>query len=257
MEDGDQRVVGRDEVFRELLTLDFKARASAERFELAKDVAAFANASGGTILFGADEDRATATLRAYVPLDEREAAKTERDVTEAVRDRCNPRPVIACASIPYGSGVVLAVNVWPFIGQAVGVRVRADRGDGYGGNAYVFPLRVGTHTPDLEPGQIAMLMLPSLRRITILLSQITPRSQVTFQFNLPSHQSVRAAYVFLGVHPLQNRVEVADRDTPQTPLSLPLDGVESVWLDARGWTLLVNGRFDEHDGVTRWMNIVR
>ena len=54
---------------RESDVIDFKGRYSGrDRTEMAKDVAAFANAFGGVILVGAYEDTKTGTLTFYKPM---------------------------------------------------------------------------------------------------------------------------------------------------------------------------------------------
>ena len=76
------------------------------------------------------------------PLDAETVSGVQRAFDEAVRDRCRPVPVFGFAHVPCGSGVVLAVNVYPYLGgQPVAVRVRGDEGDGYGDPAWTFPLR--------------------------------------------------------------------------------------------------------------------
>jgi hypothetical protein len=60
---------------REGLALDVKARPIADPFELGKDMAAFANASGGVILIGANDASRRIT---YKPLlTEREGGRCE------------------------------------------------------------------------------------------------------------------------------------------------------------------------------------
>ncbi|MBK6940906.1 MAG: ATP-binding protein [Planctomycetes bacterium] len=79
-------------------TLDFKCAFSDREdraFEMAKDVAAFANSVGGTILVGACEDRDTRTLRIYKPLDAQMAAHAEREYEAAIRALCKPVPLTA------------------------------------------------------------------------------------------------------------------------------------------------------------------
>jgi hypothetical protein len=143
------------------------------KYELAKDVAMFANASGGTILVGAKEDGATGRLEAYYPLTAADAKALADAFEDAVKSRCYPRTTVDCAIIPYDTGVVLAVNVAPFPGQAVAVRVKGEKEDGHGGDAYVFPLRTGRDCSFITPEQLPMLMLPALRHAVIRLSQIS------------------------------------------------------------------------------------
>lgn len=96
-----------------------------DSFELAKDVSAFANANGGVILVGAAEDRKRGTISRYLPLDEKGAKEIRDAYSTAVRDHCSPAPVINPVVLPKDGGHVVAVNVWPFPGQAVGVRQKS------------------------------------------------------------------------------------------------------------------------------------
>jgi predicted HTH transcriptional regulator len=96
---------------RESNSLDFKKNyrkdGSFQHFEFGKDVAAMANAMGGTILVGAQE--AASALKIYIPLSTEEADSTIRSIEEAVRDRCSPSPVVATTRIPYQTGHIVAV----------------------------------------------------------------------------------------------------------------------------------------------------
>src|SRR6185369_16093781 len=106
---------------RESTQLDFKAKPTTDRFEAAKDVECLANADGGSLLIGAAGGD---HLDSYKPLSTDEAREAQRVFDEAVRDRCAPAPLISFAQIGLGDGIVLAVNVWPFPGQLVGVRLK-------------------------------------------------------------------------------------------------------------------------------------
>jgi predicted HTH transcriptional regulator len=80
----------------EHLGIDLKQEVGDPRNyqEMAKDVAAFANASGGVILVGAIEDRARRIVARYSPM-ERDLAKRVCDAfNHATRDLCSPKPVI-------------------------------------------------------------------------------------------------------------------------------------------------------------------
>ncbi|MBK6692428.1 MAG: ATP-binding protein [Myxococcales bacterium] len=103
-------------------TLDFKATSSPKpTFEQAKDVAAFANRFGGTILIGFEE-RGDGRVGVLKPLTESYAAGVKNAVSNAVRDRCRPSPTVDIDVIAVGEDQrVLAVNVSPFFGQPVGV----------------------------------------------------------------------------------------------------------------------------------------
>lgn len=239
---------------RELLHIDFKTLPANSRFEMAKDIAAFANADGGTLLIGAVEDSGTRVLSSYRPLAQAAAARAEHDYSEAVRDLCIPKPLLTFEHIGVAPGVVLAVNVWPSVAHPIAVRVRADKAHGFGGDAYYFPLRVTTHTIELDPEQVSMLTVPTIRRMSVLLSRIRPGSVVRLQFRRPRHEgAVDSQFLFVGVDPLQNRIELALPTQSSTTFHLPIDAVESAWSDILGWTLAASGGIDQRNGIVRWV----
>ena len=158
----------------ESLRYDFKGTVNPDdRAEMAKDVAAFANAVGGVILVGADAQGER--LVRYQPLPQDHADKVLRSYDLAVRDLCSPKPVVEVAPIHHGDGVVIAVNIWPFPGQPVGVA--ADRNSAVAATSFRFPYRTGTNTIFLAPEQLPMFMLPDVRRVAILLSSIPPEER--------------------------------------------------------------------------------
>ena len=140
-------------------TTDFKVRHVPNAFELAKDVASFSNASGGTILIGA---RATGDLLAgYEPLTSSDANAAKRSYEQSVRDRCSPAPIFDVSFISSGEGTIVAVNVWPMPGQPVGVELlrvdlRAYEREAHG--TYFFPVRIGSHTRAILPEQLPMFI---------------------------------------------------------------------------------------------------
>jgi hypothetical protein len=156
------------------IAFDGKMASKPTQYELAKDVAAFANAEGGTILVGAIEDLATGIIVKYEPMTAATARAVRDDYNAAVKARCHPAPLIAPEIIPKGQGTfVVAVNVYPFPLQPVGVKVTADKSsEGYGGDAYTFPVRIGTHAQYLLPEQLGMFMEPKIRRMAVLLGSI-------------------------------------------------------------------------------------
>lgn len=137
---------------REHFAFDMKSIGNAgRRFEMAKDMAAFANSTGGTILVGAVESKSTGNLESYRPMPEAEANELSKSFSEAAIQRCHPTPFIDPKVLPHGAGFLVAINVWRFPAQPVGVRVRGETGDGYGGDAFVFPMRSGIDTKFILP----------------------------------------------------------------------------------------------------------
>jgi Putative DNA-binding domain len=158
---------------------DLKRTPSQDKFELAKDVAAFANHFGGTILIGAQEQRGH--VQSYYPLSLAEIDATEKDITAAVRARCSPVPTFNFARFNHDAGWVLAVNVWPIISTICGVRIKGDTTDGWGDHAWIFPVRIGNHTTTVRPESFPMYMLPELRRTLLLLHAIPEGAQIVLK----------------------------------------------------------------------------
>lgn len=162
------------------LKLSTKFGSKLDNIEWAKDVAAFANTLGGTILIGADQDSATKCIT-YAPISGHDAQHAAKSYEDASRDRCRPPPLVSAAVLAKDGGYVAAVNVWAMPGQAVGVRVTQEKQtNGTGEDTYLFPVRVGSSTAYVQPSQLAMLMLPEVRRIAILLEAMgkTARRQL-------------------------------------------------------------------------------
>lgn len=149
--------------------LDFKAQPTNEAHERAKDVAAFANAMGGTLIVGAAEQNGT--LVRYVPITTAQANQVVRDYHEAVRDRVRPAPIFETHTLDREGGKVVVVNVQPFPGQAVAVELKRPDETKLP-DAFRFPVRVGTQTDFITPEQLPMFFDAKVRRIAIALEYI-------------------------------------------------------------------------------------
>jgi len=233
----------------ERCSLDFKAEPSADSFEIAKDVAALANAEGGTVLIGAAGKGEF--LGSYRPMSVAESSRAQRLYEESIRDRCFPRPLFSVAAIEKDDGIVLALNVWPYPGQLVGVRVvqgeaKCGAAQKQPENLFFFPSRIGSHTTGLTPEQLPMFMDAHTRRIAILLKQAADQSVI-----LRSPQRQTAHYfrpaVVRRVDFLENTLalDLEEEDGAMSPISIPLDHVESAWKDEGRWFLLLRGYFDQ------------
>ena len=233
---------------RESGTFDFKqAPSTLDHREMAKDVAAFANALGGVVLVGTVEDRTRGTLGVYKPVAEAEAEALKKAYELAVAQRCLPQPVIyvvridtAAAPAVNAAGNVVAVNVYPMPMGPVGVRWDAD--------AYAFPLRTATQTTWMKPTELAMLMVPEIRRVAILLDgiPIDQRDHVWLYSYTPARSTTREAKV-LGVDSLLTtlRISIAGPDGPSVT-AVPLDRVRSIWQRSDdAWCITVEGSFEK------------
>jgi hypothetical protein len=203
---------------------DWKAKPAAFVFERAKDVAAFANHLGGTLLIGACEEHGR--VKAYVGMKPEEAGAVRDDYSKAVADRCMPRPTIDFEEYDDPGDPakrIVAINVQPSL-NLVGVEVSADKGkEGYGGAAYVFPVRIGIDACYLEPGQLAMFMTPKTRRIAVMMARIPPNAEVMLSPDNKSHMDC----TFIDMSEGDNTFTVITN--ANVTVRYPLDMVESVY----------------------------
>jgi hypothetical protein len=241
---------------RESGTYDFKGAVDPtpgpKRRELAKDAAAFANATGGVVLVGAEEDEETGTLRKYNPMPEGFAESVKAAYDSAVADLCRPQPVIDAVRVkapaPF-SGYVVAVNVNPTPLSPVGVRWIEDPKNA----AWAFPLRTTTHTAHLSPTELAMLMVPEIRRAAILLdsipldqrNEIVLLSDTADPFGSPGF---RVTLVAIDPTLTSFTVDVTSPGHKPGRHTLPVDCVRSVWRqDTTHWIIAMAGRFSGFD----------
>lgn len=219
--------------------LDFKAQPTASQYEMAKDVAAIANATGGTLIVGAAENGSR--LSAFVPLSVREATQVARSYQEAVRDRVRPLPIVDAHPLSKNAGYVVVVNVQPFLGQAVGVHVKPPETDLH--NLFHYPLRVSTQTVFLTPEQLPMFTDARIRRIAILLEQARG-SRVEIQ--LPPSADGRlhpAAGTIYAVNIATNTLEIGWLNEGPN-VRIPLDLIAGVCEGFNApWQLFLRGRF--------------
>lgn len=238
--------------------LDFKVTIEpTEWWELAKDIAAFANYLGGTILVGANEQSSGSAILVGV---ERQDAMTFQIAYEnAARDKCLPRPIVSCVVLePEGTKhpCVLAVNVEPFPDQFVGAMYyRTNKqGDPTTCDAWRLPIRIGKHNVLLTPDKLPMFIDARIRRIAIRLSAIPSAATPLLVWRRPSNQSSEEPVeelVFQVQVDLQANVLRARRADSKrgTVLAIPLDDVEAVWEHGQAdWRIRVTGWLEERKG---------
>jgi hypothetical protein len=253
---------------REDFNYEFKSTvADAFQAELAKDVAAFANAAGGTILVGASEDKSTNSLQGWVKLSSTEASDARTAFNEAVTRRCSPVPVIDPQIIERAPGeFVVAVNVPPYSTLPIGVRVTTDQAkEGKAWDSWIIWVRVGTEAMPFRPEQIAMLMIPEVRHAMTLLDSIPKGKQtgICAFFRMPQMEpeSARTKRSYLdleGVRPLEN-VAIFRKAQGQKPgahpidegiVHIPLSEIGAVWSVKEGdWCLWLKGQIQSLSGA--------
>jgi len=243
--------------------VDFKSDAHPEAWwELAKDIAAFANHVGGVILVGAAENPGGARLHG---IDSARAAELAQAYEHAARDKCRPQPTVACATVPLdGEKVLLAVNVDPVPDQIVGamfyaVNKKNDKGTS---DAWRFYVRIGRHNVALTPDRLAMHMNTAVRRIVIRLEEIPADNALQILWRPGRHSPSRKAPQQLEAR--RHEVDVQGNvlrwpehatDGSEYSVFVPLDDIEAVW---RGpgdtWFVRVCGQFDKPRGSTVYIS---
>ncbi len=209
-------------------------------FEVAKDVAAFANHLGGSIVVGLNEHTAKVE-----PLKLDRAKKLISTFEEQVRQRCSPRPTIEPVLLPVDGGHILVINVEPFIGQPVGVLVRKVETTLGLEDVYQFPVRRGSRTTSLTPEVLPMYMLPEIRRWAILLSAAQDAAcEVNVNNGRGSNEVVKGTV--LGVFPEDNAFEFRINsgmrgDEKPGSIRVPFDSVQCIWRRDGDWKIEVAG----------------
>ncbi len=210
----------------ERFTLDLKAEhAQGSAFERAKDMAAFANHLGGSIVIGIPEVDGQAGR--WKPLEPKAVNAAERDYSQAL-SLCHPPPVMTPDKVAVPGGTILAINVWPYPAQVVAVRLSSSGHKDFGGDSYVFPLRTSTQTTYLRPENLPMFMEPRIRRVVILLSAIKPGSQV--------HWCHRES------GPVEATFDFVDHNKNVFSLNktrIPLELIEAVYEGDGGWQIML------------------
>ena len=208
-------------------------------FHKAKDVAAFANYLGGTLLIGVEEEHGC--VKEYHPLTAKDVDAVQTAFSKAVGYRCAPPPVVDSARIRHEGGFVLALNVWPHLSALVGVKVDAHKPtEGYGGTSYAFPIRTLTDTIFLTAEQLPMFMQPSVRRAVVLLQSIPKGARIVIHNRAIKSGNVEELTGIVGVDvdELKN-VARFKFERSENLRMFPLDLIVSVFEDGNVWTVLI------------------
>lgn len=233
------------------------------KFEIAKDLAAFANAFGGTVLVGAVEGTDTAGRkngRCVAFLTISNSGPLIKQVTDSARDHCRPPIVVAPEEIrltPAEAGVVLrrphpdpvtllAINISPLFSGPAGVFAIASDGKSKASDAFRFPVRIGEGTTLLMPEELAFHMNSHERRILLSLQQVGTGCDVLVWSKAlrPEQLKQSRAFKLKAVDPELQIAVLQPLDGPNklTTAHVPLTFMRAVWRDASGaWQLDVDG----------------
>jgi hypothetical protein len=230
----------------------------AVRYEIAKDVAAFANAMGGTIVVGVREQGGRVVRLEGVS----DAPRLVRSVADALRHHCVPVPSTpqehAIAVSPADAPKLLATGSAPPLADVtlLTLNVQADPRGPIGvrpyptatiADAYRFPVRVSDQTRFMPPTELPMWMNSHERRAAIQLRGVLESGGSAVAMHLDA----------MGTDPRSHpqRVQVIEIDEEASTVGLrsmgpgnfvatvPLLYVEAVWRDAldNAWRISVRG----------------
>jgi hypothetical protein len=219
--------------------LDFKTKkevmtdGTANHFEMAKDMAALANAYGGRLIVGAFEDQKVLTVYDKA-MTENLAREVCKEYTVAQAQRLEPHVQVHTKVVQTPVGYVGMICVEPSMGQAIGVRVATNEISSEEPKAppvYAFPIRDGDHTNWMTPENLSMLLIPTLRRNIIILRQAIGNDLLIEQVMTPGG----APQVFT------EKLLAIDEDTNTLRLqrnTIAIDQIQSVWrTDQQGWRI--------------------
>ncbi|MEZ4365814.1 MAG: hypothetical protein R2939_05950 [Kofleriaceae bacterium] len=241
----------------EKLSLDLKQtyelRKPGQKYEIAKDLAAFANVLGGTLLLGAKEGkdaagRPTGRTAEFHTL--ANAAELIRAAADAAA-LCRPAIVVAPEEIRLtaieaksitgrdeGDVLLLALNVSASLTPPVGILVE-DTAD-----AYKFPFRTLERTRYLEPDELVLHMNSHERRMMLVLAKIPANQAVRFWDRTPiSGLSPVRTGTIEHLDPDNLIVKLVPTPPSQHPFAhVPLAFITAVWRDEQSrWNITING----------------
>lgn len=214
--------------------LDFKRQVDPTNLlELAKDIAAFANYFGGTILVGMEEGN-DGLLEAHHPLPSVFAGKVVTAYETAAREFLSPRPRVQAARITIDGGECIAVNIEPYLDGVVAARADADNP-----HVWRFPIRIGKECKWLTPEEVAQ-MTPQTRKAIVMLSRINYGARIVKlrEVSVKGASMDSSELRFGEVCEGDNAVRMLLSDDRVT--SYPLDMVRSVYRDEHGWYIVMH-----------------
>lgn len=239
---------------------EYDLAVPATRYEMAKDVAAFATAGGGTILVGVEHRQGRIVAFKSVA----EPEKIVNELSTALQQHCVPIPstprecvievdpaaaakLLAGQTAPSAVVSLLAINVQPDPRAPIGVRPEL-KGQPHA-DTYRFPVRIGDQTDFLDPTQLPMWMNSNERRVALRLNDIlrekTP-NVVRVHCRRSGVKTLDYARDFelRAVDEQASCVVVAWQPAPGRVVNVPLSFVVAVWKDADNrWEMAVTGSF--------------
>lgn len=258
-------------------SLDYKTAYDLSKretlYDIAKDVAAFANAYGGSIVVGIVEKGGKPVRVDGVT----EVLRLKERLRDALGTYCAPLPatpedhVIAVtpddarrilapsgASPPNAPVNVVTLNVAADPRAPIGVRHFDPQIDkGKGGpveDAWRFPVRIADHTGFLNPTELPMWMNTHERRIAIHLRRAFQAEGVRVLVHCRKGGELDKTYerplVLTNVDESRMCAKLADAAASGGEIVIPFSFILSLWQSPSGtWEMAVNGGVQRMDGV--------
>lgn len=234
--------------------LDFKVFADQTKgLEHAKDIAAFANSLGGTILVGVTDTNGTLAIPGVAG----QTATQVKDIYEHAALKCSPKARVDAVIIQLtAGGAVVAVNVPPFPEAVLGVPGVVSVGGTHteAPNSWRYPVRRATQTDFLTPEQLPMYMNPAIRRAFVRLSALSTTAPVRVDSihhvgaSASGPTTVVPVLGMLYVNSVSleaNALELGRGRPPSATCRVPLMDVVDVWEHAAGsWAIRLSGQLD-------------
>jgi len=154
--------------------------------EHAKDIAAFANALGGVLLVGADNQSDPTVLK--YPGVRGQTVPEVMDIFQHAGSMCSPAQNVDTVPLKGPGGVdLVAVNVDPYVEQIVASPGGHEK-TGRLPSLWRFPIRRASQTDDIHPEDLSMYMNRQVRAAYLMLCGHSRGKAITGYLLLPAHR---------------------------------------------------------------------
>jgi hypothetical protein len=262
------------------LTYDTK-NDQTKAFEIAKDVCAFANHLGGTIIVGAQEGKGDqrGRIAALVPLTDPSPGELVTAIDRAVKLYCLPVPLVNAQEITLDdtqatrilrraspATSIVAINVQPALNTPIGCLTCCDqctecKASGVTcsckgkqiDHAYRFPIRTIESARYLRPDELAKTMNVTERRALLELQAIEGELTITVWFNrggdsktAPRLCQIEKLDPELLICVLGDRATGGGGSHDVKSVEIPLTFVRATWRTSAGWNVSIDGMAFEY-----------
>ena len=228
---------------RESLRMDFKVFANPKAGrEHSKDIAAFANALGGVLVIGANEDKKNDRI-VYVGIEKKGQTYLQvKQIFEDAGRECSPSISVEAVELRLEEKSLVAVNVDPYAGQLVGAPAELECPDCADklqkGENWRFPIRVSSTTKFISPSEFPMYMEPKVRSSVLLLNKIPKKCRDLVRL---VGYSTELEAELKHIDPERNIARFRSEQY-KADFNIPLTRITDVWpFDDKKWQIDIDG----------------